>query len=67
MLLDLLRPESADKIVVKIADLGNACWVVSDYLTGKLNLKIDRIVFHLQTTRLSVHASSMTSYFMIFF
>ncbi|KAM8757723.1 SRSF protein kinase 3-like isoform 1-T2 [Acanthopagrus schlegelii] len=27
VLLDLLRPESADKIVVKIADLGNACWV----------------------------------------
>ncbi|XP_047203391.1 SRSF protein kinase 2-like isoform X3 [Girardinichthys multiradiatus] len=25
--LDLLKPQSADKIVVKIADLGNACWV----------------------------------------
>ncbi|XP_030274600.1 SRSF protein kinase 2-like isoform X2 [Sparus aurata] len=25
--LDLLRPESADKIDIKIADLGNACWV----------------------------------------
>lgn len=61
VLPDLLRPESADKIDIKIADLGNACWVVSDYLTGKLILKIDRIVFHLRTTRLSGHASSMTS------
>ena len=61
VLLDLLRPESADKIVIKIADLGNACWVVSDYLTGKLIIKIDRIISHLWTTRLSVHASSMTS------
>uniref|UniRef100_A0A3Q2C6P9 non-specific serine/threonine protein kinase n=1 Tax=Cyprinodon variegatus TaxID=28743 RepID=A0A3Q2C6P9_CYPVA len=25
--LDLLKPQNADKIVVKIADLGNACWV----------------------------------------
>lgn len=29
MLLDLLKPQSADKILIKIADLGNACWVVS--------------------------------------
>uniref|UniRef100_A0A671WPE8 non-specific serine/threonine protein kinase n=1 Tax=Sparus aurata TaxID=8175 RepID=A0A671WPE8_SPAAU len=27
VLPDLLRPESADKIDIKIADLGNACWV----------------------------------------
>ncbi|KAM4582952.1 SRSF protein kinase 3-like [Fundulus diaphanus] len=25
--VDLLKPQNADKIVVKIADLGNACWV----------------------------------------
>ncbi|XP_043977526.1 SRSF protein kinase 2-like isoform X2 [Gambusia affinis] len=25
--LDVLKPHNADKIVVKIADLGNACWV----------------------------------------
>eukprot|EP00066_Takifugu_rubripes_P007917 XP_003973769.2 PREDICTED: SRSF protein kinase 2-like [Takifugu rubripes] len=25
--LDLLRPQNADKIAIKIADLGNACWV----------------------------------------
>ncbi|XP_037535216.1 SRSF protein kinase 2-like [Nematolebias whitei] len=25
--LDLLKPQSADKILIKIADLGNACWV----------------------------------------
>ncbi|CAF96884.1 unnamed protein product, partial [Tetraodon nigroviridis] len=25
--LDLLKPQNADKIAVKIADLGNACWV----------------------------------------
>ncbi len=35
-LLDLLKPQNADKILIKIADLGNACWVVSDYLTRKL-------------------------------
>lgn len=28
--LDVLKPHNADKIVVKIADLGNACWVVRD-------------------------------------
>ncbi|XP_045931334.1 SRSF protein kinase 3-like [Micropterus dolomieu] len=27
VLLDLLKPENADKIQIKIADLGNACWV----------------------------------------
>ncbi|XP_073324712.1 SRSF protein kinase 3-like [Pagrus major] len=27
VLLDLLKPQNADKIVIKIADLGNACWV----------------------------------------
>lgn len=27
--VDLLKPENADKIFIKIADLGNACWVVS--------------------------------------
>lgn len=27
--VDLLNPENADKILIKIADLGNACWVVS--------------------------------------
>ncbi|KAM8917181.1 SRSF protein kinase 3-like [Spinachia spinachia] len=26
-LLDLLKPQNADKILIKIADLGNACWV----------------------------------------
>lgn len=26
-LLDLLKPQNADKIIIKIADLGNACWV----------------------------------------
>uniref|UniRef100_A0A3Q3IZA7 non-specific serine/threonine protein kinase n=1 Tax=Monopterus albus TaxID=43700 RepID=A0A3Q3IZA7_MONAL len=26
-LLDLLRPQNAEKILIKIADLGNACWV----------------------------------------
>lgn len=26
--LDLLKPQNADRIVIKIADLGNACWVV---------------------------------------
>uniref|UniRef100_A0A3B3CGY9 non-specific serine/threonine protein kinase n=1 Tax=Oryzias melastigma TaxID=30732 RepID=A0A3B3CGY9_ORYME len=25
--LDLLNPENADKILIKVADLGNACWV----------------------------------------
>ena len=29
--LDLLKPQNADKILIKIADLGNACWVVSYY------------------------------------
>lgn len=27
VLLDLLKPQNADKIHIKIADLGNACWV----------------------------------------
>ncbi|KAG7276006.1 hypothetical protein CRUP_028563 [Coryphaenoides rupestris] len=27
MLVDLLKPHNADKILIKIADLGNACWV----------------------------------------
>uniref|UniRef100_A0A7N6ARR9 non-specific serine/threonine protein kinase n=1 Tax=Anabas testudineus TaxID=64144 RepID=A0A7N6ARR9_ANATE len=27
LLLDLLRPQNAEKILIKIADLGNACWV----------------------------------------
>lgn len=27
VLLDLLKPQNADKILIKIADLGNACWV----------------------------------------
>ncbi|KAM7423206.1 hypothetical protein PAMA_010980 [Pampus argenteus] len=27
VLLDLLKPHNADKILIKIADLGNACWV----------------------------------------
>lgn len=30
--LDLLRPQNADKIAIKIADLGNACWVVSKHV-----------------------------------
>ncbi|KAF3689483.1 SRSF protein kinase 1 [Channa argus] len=25
--LDLLKPQNADKVIIKIADLGNACWV----------------------------------------
>lgn len=29
--LDLLKPENADQITIKIADLGNACWVVSGW------------------------------------
>lgn len=28
-LLNPLEPKNADKLKVKIADLGNACWVVS--------------------------------------
>uniref|UniRef100_A0A8C5AV80 non-specific serine/threonine protein kinase n=1 Tax=Gadus morhua TaxID=8049 RepID=A0A8C5AV80_GADMO len=27
VLVNLLKPENADKILIKIADLGNACWV----------------------------------------
>uniref|UniRef100_A0A7N8XYF2 non-specific serine/threonine protein kinase n=1 Tax=Mastacembelus armatus TaxID=205130 RepID=A0A7N8XYF2_9TELE len=27
ILVDLLKPQNADKILIKIADLGNACWV----------------------------------------
>ncbi|XP_034068283.1 SRSF protein kinase 3-like [Gymnodraco acuticeps] len=27
VLLDLLKPKNAEKILIKIADLGNACWV----------------------------------------
>lgn len=27
VILDLLKPQNADKILIKIADLGNACWV----------------------------------------
>ncbi|XP_034553835.1 SRSF protein kinase 2-like [Notolabrus celidotus] len=27
VLLDLLKPQNADQILIKIADLGNACWV----------------------------------------
>uniref|UniRef100_A0AAQ5XAM6 non-specific serine/threonine protein kinase n=1 Tax=Amphiprion ocellaris TaxID=80972 RepID=A0AAQ5XAM6_AMPOC len=27
VLLDLLKPQNAEKILIKIADLGNACWV----------------------------------------
>uniref|UniRef100_A0AAX7V092 non-specific serine/threonine protein kinase n=1 Tax=Astatotilapia calliptera TaxID=8154 RepID=A0AAX7V092_ASTCA len=27
VILDLLKPHNADKILIKIADLGNACWV----------------------------------------
>lgn len=30
--LDLLQPQNADKIAIKIADLGNACWVVSKHM-----------------------------------
>lgn len=37
VLLDLLKPQNADKILIKIADLGNACWVVSDCF--KINMK----------------------------
>ena len=29
LLVDPLEPANADKLQVKIADLGNACWVVS--------------------------------------
>lgn len=29
--LDLLKPQNADQIAIKIADLGNACWVVSGW------------------------------------
>lgn len=36
MLVDLLKPHNADKILIKIADLGNACWVVSDGQTTQL-------------------------------
>lgn len=38
--LDLLKPENAAKIFIKIADLGNACWVVSsDSTTTVTSLK----------------------------
>lgn len=30
VLLDLLKPHNAEQILIKIADLGNACWVVSE-------------------------------------
>lgn len=30
MLVNPLEPVNADKLQVKIADLGNACWVVSE-------------------------------------
>lgn len=33
LLVDPLDPLNADKIRVKIADLGNACWVVSVHLS----------------------------------
>lgn len=39
VLLDLLKPKNAEKILIKIADLGNACWVVSYYLTNKSKTK----------------------------
>ena len=29
VLVNLLKPQNAGKISIKIADLGNACWVVS--------------------------------------
>lgn len=32
LLVNPLEPLNADKIKVKIADLGNACWVVSSLL-----------------------------------
>lgn len=31
MLVNPLEPVNADKLQVKIADLGNACWVVSEH------------------------------------
>lgn len=41
-LLNPLEPKNADKLKVKIADLGNACWVVSSQPphTNSLNLLI---------------------------
>lgn len=36
VVLDLLKPQNADKILIKIADLGNACWVVSNCSTKSL-------------------------------
>lgn len=35
LLVNPLEPLNADKIKVKIADLGNACWVVSSLLMTK--------------------------------
>uniref|UniRef100_A0A8C6URN1 non-specific serine/threonine protein kinase n=1 Tax=Neogobius melanostomus TaxID=47308 RepID=A0A8C6URN1_9GOBI len=32
--LDLLNPQNADKIKIKIADLGNACWVHKHFTDG---------------------------------
>ncbi|CAL8380024.1 unnamed protein product [Boreogadus saida] len=31
VLVNLLKPENADKILIKIADLGNACWVTKHF------------------------------------
>jgi len=41
-LLNPLEPKNADKLKVKIADLGNACWVVSlqSFHIDHLNLLI---------------------------
>lgn len=33
-LLDLLKPQNADNIKIKIADLGNACWVHKHFTEG---------------------------------
>lgn len=34
LLVNPLEPANADKLLVKIADLGNACWVVSANIHG---------------------------------
>lgn len=42
VVLDLLKPQNADKILIKIADLGNACWVVSNCSTNKVTTEINK-------------------------
>lgn len=46
--LDLLKPQNADQIAIKIADLGNACWVVS----GRADpWSVGKVLFGVKGTR----------------